>query len=132
MTDQNPYAPPSAEIIAPLGDRPFQTVGAGVRLANFFIDYFAQMGIGFAFGFIVAATAGILSLTPGLEARLGWLPRMLRQGLAASLAAQLATLPLLWPLEGGVHPMALLLNLVALPWLAVFLVCNSDRHLAGD
>lgn len=71
-----------------------------------------------------AATAGILLWTPRLEARLRCLPRYLRQGLAASLAAQLATLPFLWTLEGGLHPLALLFNLVALPWLSLFLVLS--------
>ena len=38
-----------------------------------------------------------------------------------SLAAQAATLPWILPLTGGLHPLAPLLNLVAVPYLALFL-----------
>jgi len=77
-------------------------------------------------GFQLSATAtvGILMLTPRWELHLRWLPRWLRRPLAASLAAQLITLPLLWPLEGGLHPLAPLFGLVALPWLALFLALS--------
>ena len=72
----------------------------------------------------VAATAGILVLAPVYAERWRWLPAALRQPLAATVAAQLATLPWTIPLIAGVHPLAPLLNLVAVPLLAVFLLLS--------
>ena len=68
-----------------------------------------------------AATLGILLLAPGIERCFHRLPRGLGRPLAASVAAQGATLPLVWPLVGGLHPLAPLLGLLAVPWLALFL-----------
>ncbi len=72
----------------------------------------------------VAATAGILVLAPVFDRRWTALPRVLRQPLAATVAAQLATLPWTVSLTGGVHLLAPLLNLVAVPLLAVFLLLS--------
>lgn len=73
----------------------------------------------------VSATAGILWWAPGWAAfqggLMGRLPPWLRQSLAVSLAAQLATLPWLLQLHGGVHPLALVVHLIALPWLTALL-----------
>ncbi len=41
--------------------------------------------------------------------------------MAASLCAQAATLPMLWPITGLVHPLGPLLDLVAIPWLTLTL-----------
>ncbi len=75
----------------------------------------------------VSATAGILWWAPGWSASQWWpirrWPTWLKQSLAVSLAAQLATLPWMIQLHGGVHPMALGLNLLALPWLTLLLLC---------
>ncbi len=70
----------------------------------------------------VAATAGILLLAPVFTRRWTALPMLLRRPLAATVAAQLATLPWTLSLAGGVHPLAPLLNLVAVPLLAGFLL----------
>ena len=72
----------------------------------------------------VAATAGILVLTPIYAARWTVLPVPLRRPLAAAVGAQLATLPWTLSLSGGVHPLAPVLNLVAVPLLAIFLVLS--------
>ena len=69
----------------------------------------------------VAATAGILVLMPALARRWQGLPAALRRPVAATVAAQLATLPWILPLAGGVHWLAPLLNLIAMPYLAAFL-----------
>ncbi len=69
-----------------------------------------------------SATAGILVLTPRYAERWTALPMPLRRPLAVTVAAQLATLPFLLPLTGGLHPLAPLLNLVAIPWLALCLL----------
>lgn len=73
----------------------------------------------------VAATAGILWWAPAWASwphpPLRSVPRWLRTSFAATLAAQVATLPWTLGLHGGIHPIAPLLNLLALPWLAAFL-----------
>ncbi len=66
----------------------------------------------------VAATAGILILLPVFNRRWILVPRVLRGPLAVTVAAQVATIPWIAPLEGGVHPLSPLLNLAAIPWLA--------------
>ncbi len=88
-----------------------------------------------SFQLSVAATAGILTLATLWDARWrsvrqpsreatwgagaggGWL----RRSLAVSIAAQVATLPWILTLSGGFHPLAPLLNLVAIPYLGLFL-----------
>lgn len=81
----------------------------------------------------VSATAGILWWTPAWTdaETMPWnrLPRPLRGAIAATLAAQLATLPWMWSLHGGFHPLSVVLNLVALPWLALFLTCGLTALL---
>ena len=68
----------------------------------------------------VAATAGIVVLVPPLGRRLPF-PPIWGKALAVPLAAQLATLPWTVAWSGGIHPAATGLDLVAMPWLAVYL-----------
>ncbi len=75
--------------------------------------------LGFRLSFL--ATLGILFLGPRLAKRWVLLPGPLAEGLAASTAAQLTTWWLTVPLAGGIAGAAWLLNLLAVPWLAVFL-----------
>ncbi len=72
----------------------------------------------------VAATAGILVLAPVYSERWTALPAALRRPLAATVAAQLATLPWTIQLSGGVHPLAPVLNLAAVPLLALYLLLS--------
>jgi competence protein ComEC len=72
----------------------------------------------------VSATAGILWLSPVLEERWSPLPRLLRRSLAATVGAQLASLPWTASTFSMIHPMAPLLNLVAIPWMGVFALCS--------
>jgi len=71
-----------------------------------------------------AAVWAIIYLTPKAEAFLGWLPRWLRLGLAGTLAAQLATFPILAchyqqaPIAGFVA------NLLAVPLAGVVLIAG--------
>lgn len=84
-------------------------------------DVIAELGFQLSF----AATAGIVVLAPVYAERWWRRPRWLRRlraPLAASFAAQVATLPFLVPATGTCHPVAILFNLVAIPWLALFLV----------
>lgn len=68
----------------------------------------------------VAATAGIVVLAPWLASALP-LPEQIGRWLAVPLAAQLSTLPWILPLTGGFHPLAPMLDLLAIPWLATYL-----------
>jgi competence protein ComEC len=75
-----------------------------------------------AFQLTVAATAGLLLLAPPLAAR--WrrrLPAWLAESFAASVGAQLATLPWALPRFYTLSPLAPLLNLPAVPWTGLML-----------
>ncbi|MEL7061505.1 MAG: ComEC/Rec2 family competence protein, partial [Acidobacteriota bacterium] len=80
----------------------------------------------------VLATSAILIATEPLACRLSALPQALRRPAAASIAAQLATTPLLVPLDGGIHLWAPMLDLAAVPWLIVALSLAFGWALAGD
>jgi len=71
--------------------------------------------VGFQLSFL--GTAAIVLLTPSIAARLRWLPAILREPFAVTLAAQVGTLPLT---AAGFHvlsPVAPLANAVVLPLL---------------
>ncbi|HYG65549.1 MAG TPA: DNA internalization-related competence protein ComEC/Rec2, partial [Thermoanaerobaculia bacterium] len=74
-----------------------------------------------AFQLTVSATAGLLLATPALARRWHRLPRWLAGSLAASVAAQLATLPWSLPRFHLLSPLAPLLNLPAVPWTGLAL-----------
>jgi competence protein ComEC len=65
-----------------------------------------------------AAVAGILLLARPLQAALGGLPRTLAEGVAVTLAATLATAPLIAHDFGSVSVAGLVANVVALPLVA--------------
>ena len=79
----------------------------------------------------VAATAALIVVLPVLARRwTAWLPRKRRRSsrlkvvlwsLAASVSAQLAAGPWLWPVTALAHPWAPLLDLLAVPWLSLVL-----------
>ncbi len=102
-------------------DRPPQGLNALACCAALLalIDPAVTSELGFRLS--VAATAGILVLAPIFTERWTALPSIVRGPLAVTVAAQLATLPWALPLEGGVHPLAPVLNLIAIPCLALFL-----------
>ena len=79
-----------------------------------------------AFQLTVAATAGLLLIAPPLAER--WqgrfMPRWLAGSLAASVSAQLATLPWALPRFYLLSPLAPLLNLPAVPWAGLVLVAS--------
>ncbi len=71
--------------------------------------------VGFQLSFL--GTAAIVLLTPGISARLHWLPGLFREPFAVTLAAQVGTLPLT---AAGFHvlsPVAPLANALVLPLL---------------
>ncbi|MEO6196337.1 MAG: DNA internalization-related competence protein ComEC/Rec2 [Thermoanaerobaculia bacterium] len=79
-----------------------------------------------AFQLTVSATAGLLLLAPRLARR--WqgrrFPAWLAEGVAASVGAQLATLPWALPRFHMLSPLAPLLNLPAVPWTGLALIAS--------
>lgn len=75
-----------------------------------------------AFQLTVSATAGLVFLAPALEKRWRLLPPFWRRPLAASVAAQLATLPVALEAFHQAAPMGVLTNLWAVPWSALCLL----------
>jgi competence protein ComEC len=75
-----------------------------------------------AFQLTVSATAGLVFLAPALEESWQRLPPLWRRPLAASVAAQLATLPFALEAFHQVAPMGLWTNLWAVPWSALCLL----------
>ncbi len=71
--------------------------------------------VGFQLSF--AGTAAIILLTPGIEARLGWLPSVLREPFAVTCAAQIGTLPMMATDFHLVSPVGPLANALVLPLL---------------
>ena len=84
-----------------------------------------------------AAVAGIALLAGGIRRQLGGLPRMLAEGVAVTVAALLATAPLLAFQFGTVQLVALPANLLALPavapimWLGMLQAALGGAGRAG-
>jgi competence protein ComEC len=76
--------------------------------------------VGFRLSF--GATAGLIAGTRNRFAALARLPPSLAAALTASLAAQLGALPFSVAAFGELSPLAPLLNLVAVPWAALWLL----------
>jgi competence protein ComEC len=74
-----------------------------------------------SFQLTVAATAGLLLLAPPLARRWSLLPRWLAGPLAASVGAQVLTIPWTLPRFHLLSPLAPLFNLAAVPWTGVAL-----------
>ncbi len=79
-----------------------------------------------AFQLTMAATAGLLLLAPPLAERWGRLPAppWLTKSIAASVGAQLATLPWALPRFYLLSPLAPWLNLLAVPWTGLVLIVS--------
>ena len=79
-----------------------------------------------AFQLTVSATAGLLLLAPRLARRWQrrWIPPQLTEAVAASVGAQLATLPWALPRFHMLSPLAPLLNLPAVPWTGLALIAS--------
>ncbi len=108
-------------LAALLAERPPQAVNALAFCVVVLVLEDPAVTADLGFQLSAAATAGIVVLAPVYRDRWTTLPMALRQPLAMSVAAQLATLPLIVPLAGVVHPAAAVYNLVAIPWLGLFL-----------
>jgi len=79
-----------------------------------------------AFQLTVSATAGLLLLAPPLARRWQgrWLPIRFAEPVAASVGAQIATLPWALPRFHMLSPLAPLLNLPAVPWTGLALIAS--------
>lgn len=77
-----------------------------------------------AFQLTVSATAGLLLLGPLLVERWSFLPHSIASPMAASLGAQIPTLPWALPRFYLLSPLAPLFNLVAVPWTGLALAAS--------
>ncbi len=82
-----------------------------------------------------AATAGLLAwgtpLAARLRARVPWLPGFVVEGLAVSLAAQAATLPIVLLSFGRLAPLSPLLNLVVVPLVPLAMATGTLAMVGG-
>ncbi|HEY4889709.1 MAG TPA: ComEC/Rec2 family competence protein [Candidatus Dormibacteraeota bacterium] len=76
--------------------------------------------VGFQLSF--AGTAAIILLTPGIERRLGFIPKVLREPFAVTCAAQVGTLPMMATDFHVLSPVAPIANALVIPILPT-LVC---------
>ncbi|MGE5590153.1 MAG: DNA internalization-related competence protein ComEC/Rec2, partial [Bacillota bacterium] len=79
-----------------------------------------------------AATAGILTLVPPLQARLSRLPAWIQSPLAVTVAAQVAVLPLSLLFWQGVSLISLVANLMAAPLVEALVWMGSALVLVGE
>jgi competence protein ComEC len=77
-------------------------------------------------GFLLtaSATGGVAVLAPEFSRRWTALPAWLSRPIAVSLGAQIGSLPWVLTHFGLLHPASAILNLVAIPWLAVTLAVS--------
>src|SRR5437763_3355750 len=78
-----------------------------------------------------AAVAGILLLAPGVRRSLKGLPRTLAEGAAITLAAPIATAPLLAPHFGAFSLVGVAANLVAIPLVAPIMCAGLTQVALG-
>ena len=78
--------------------------------------------VGFQLSF--AGTAAIILLTPGIEKRLSFMPRVLREPFAVTCAAQVGTLPMMATDFHVLSPVAPLANALVIPILPALVSCG--------
>jgi competence protein ComEC len=77
------------------------------------------------------ATAGLLAFQAPLAKRLAWLPSLIGDGLAATLAATLPTLPIVAGIFGRVSLVSPIANLVAVPLFPALMATSVATIAAG-
>ncbi len=92
-------------------------------------DPLAYTAVGFQLSF--AAVAGILAWGSRLQRALGFLPELLAQGMAISLAATLGTLPVSLLVFGSASIVGVLANVFAVPVLPVVMGLGMGSLLSG-
>jgi competence protein ComEC len=113
-------------VLALLAERPPAAANAlGWAVILLLLDQ-PDVALSPAFQLTVAATAGLLVLAPPLARRWQgrWFPLRVAEPVAASVGAQLATLPWSLPRFHMLSPLAPLLNLPAVPWTGLALIVS--------
>ena len=84
-------------------------------------------------GFLLSAgaTGGLLAFQAPLAARLRWLPSLVGEGLAATLAATLPTLPIVAGIFGRISIVSPLANLIAVPLFPALMATSVATVAAG-
>lgn len=85
-------------------------------------------------GFLLsaAATGGLLAFQSPIAARLRWLPSLVGDGLAATLAATLPTLPIIAGIFGRISLISPVANIVAVPLFPFLMVGGIATVAAGS
>jgi ComEC/Rec2-related protein len=99
---------------AGLGRQPDAIVGL-VAAAALLLAWDPGLAADLGFQLSVAATAGLILLTPTLELWLGWLPRGVRGHVGMAIAAQIATLPIIVGTFQRISLVSLPANVLAAP-----------------
>lgn len=113
-------------VLALLAERPPAAANAlGWAVILLLLDQ-PDVALSPAFQLTVSATAGLLLLAPPLARRWQgrWFPLRAAEPVAASVGAQLATLPWSLPRFHMLSPLAPLLNLPAVPWTGLALIAS--------
>jgi len=84
-------------------------------------------------GFLLSAgaTAGLLFLGEPLSARLGLVPKAIREGLATTIAATVPTLPIIAAVFGRISLVSPLANLAAVPLFAPLMLAGAATAVVG-
>ena len=84
-------------------------------------------------GFLLSAgaTAGLLAFQAPLAARLAWLPSLVGDGLATTIAATLPTLPIVAGIFGRVSLVSPIANLIAVPLFPALMATSVATIAAG-
>ena len=85
-------------------------------------------------GFLLSAgaTGGLLAFQAPLAARLQWLPKLVGEGLAATLAATLPTLPIVAGIFGRISLVSPIANVVAVPLFPALMATSVATVVAGQ
>ncbi len=103
-------------------ERPPQSGNSLAVAAGVLVAWDPSLVLDLGFQLTVAATAGLVFLAPRLEAAWTRLPRGLSRPLAATVGAQVATIPWALPAFHLLAPAAPLANLLFIPWMSIALL----------
>ena len=85
-----------------------------------------------AFGLSFLSLSGLVLLAAGVHALLpAWLPKTFRAGIAAGLAAQTSTAPLVFSVFGVMHPAGILVSVLLTPIAVLVIALGGLAFLSG-
>ncbi len=85
-----------------------------------------------AFGLSFLSLLGLVFLAGGIHALLpSWMPRLLRGGIAAGLAAQTSTAPLVYSVFGVMHPAGIIVSILLTPVAVLIIALGGAALLSG-